>query len=339
MALPLTSGPLPFSQATSVATQAAPFVPGGMDHNSARLPESIQRKRSIHWRRINISADRPEGVGTVHENVSQTHALWVSRQIEVPLGRRPTISKLGHRMVTQALGGVAHRTVRPEPCSKKVQCQRGVGPLSVLHEVSETSRTDQPSHQDAEDHAVSSSDSVRSANWRRRRATSRPLSTVSTDSSLANPRPCCLGPATRACRSSPTIVRRRPLVGCRRAAPASCQPRGASWRGGGGGEVPAGRSRLPAGADAPGPRRQVRTPGPVVRERRRQQIHLSEDPDHRPASRAHVAVEVEDGLPALVARLEQAGLEHTSFDNGDMHVVFCQDPAGNRWELRGTVPA
>jgi catechol 2,3-dioxygenase-like lactoylglutathione lyase family enzyme len=69
------------------------------------------------------------------------------------------------------------------------------------------------------------------------------------------------------------------------------------------------------------------------------QIHLSEDPDHRPASRAHVAVEVEDGLPALVAKLEQAGLEHTSFDNGDIHVVFCQDPAGNRWELRGTVPA
>lgn len=69
------------------------------------------------------------------------------------------------------------------------------------------------------------------------------------------------------------------------------------------------------------------------------QIHLSEDPDHRPAARAHVAVEVEDDLPVLVARLEQAGLEHSAFDNGDLHVVFCQDPAGNRWELRGVVPA
>jgi catechol 2,3-dioxygenase-like lactoylglutathione lyase family enzyme len=67
------------------------------------------------------------------------------------------------------------------------------------------------------------------------------------------------------------------------------------------------------------------------------QIHLSEDPDHRPAARAHIAVEVEDGLPTLVARLEQAGLEHSAFDGGDLHVVFCQDPAGNRWELRGTV--
>jgi catechol 2,3-dioxygenase-like lactoylglutathione lyase family enzyme len=68
------------------------------------------------------------------------------------------------------------------------------------------------------------------------------------------------------------------------------------------------------------------------------QIHLSEDPDHRPAARAHVAVEVDDDLPALVASLDQAGLEHTTFDSGALHVVFCQDPAGNRWELRGVVP-
>jgi catechol 2,3-dioxygenase-like lactoylglutathione lyase family enzyme len=69
------------------------------------------------------------------------------------------------------------------------------------------------------------------------------------------------------------------------------------------------------------------------------QIHLSEDPDHRPAARAHVAVEVDDDLPLLVARLEQAGVEHSAFDGGGLHVVFCQDPAGNRWELRGAVPA
>jgi catechol 2,3-dioxygenase-like lactoylglutathione lyase family enzyme len=69
------------------------------------------------------------------------------------------------------------------------------------------------------------------------------------------------------------------------------------------------------------------------------QIHLSEDPDHRPAARAHVAIEVEDDLPALAEKLEQAGLEHSTFDNGDLRVVFCQDPAGNKWELRGTSPA
>lgn len=65
------------------------------------------------------------------------------------------------------------------------------------------------------------------------------------------------------------------------------------------------------------------------------QIHLSEDPDHRPAARAHVAVEVGDELPAFVERLERAGIEHAAFDGGGLHVVFCQDPAGNRWELRG----
>jgi catechol 2,3-dioxygenase-like lactoylglutathione lyase family enzyme len=69
------------------------------------------------------------------------------------------------------------------------------------------------------------------------------------------------------------------------------------------------------------------------------QIHLSEDPDHRPAARAHVAVEVEGDLPALEARLEQAGLEHSAFDGDGLRLVFCQDPAGNRWELRGAVPA
>jgi catechol 2,3-dioxygenase-like lactoylglutathione lyase family enzyme len=94
--------------------------------------------------------------------------------------------------------------------------------------------------------------------------------------------------------------------------------------------------------------RRVPTPPDVANEFARQarwfesedgkQIHLSEDPDHRPAARAHVAVEVEDDLPALVTRLEQAGLEHSAFDSGDLRVVFCQDPAGNRWELRGIVP-
>lgn len=68
------------------------------------------------------------------------------------------------------------------------------------------------------------------------------------------------------------------------------------------------------------------------------QIHLSEDPDHRPAARAHVAVEVEDELPAFVDRLERAGIEHSAFDGGGLHVVFCEDPAGNRWELRGAAP-
>lgn len=66
------------------------------------------------------------------------------------------------------------------------------------------------------------------------------------------------------------------------------------------------------------------------------QIHLSEDPDHHPAARAHVAVEVGGDLPALQARLNRTGIEHAVIDRDDLRIVLCQDPAGNRWELRGT---
>ncbi len=65
------------------------------------------------------------------------------------------------------------------------------------------------------------------------------------------------------------------------------------------------------------------------------QIHLSEDPDHRPAARAHVAVEVGEELPALEERLRRAGVECSVVGGDGQRVVFCQDPAGNRWELRG----
>jgi catechol 2,3-dioxygenase-like lactoylglutathione lyase family enzyme len=62
---------------------------------------------------------------------------------------------------------------------------------------------------------------------------------------------------------------------------------------------------------------------------------LSEDPDHRPAARAHVAVEVGDGLPTLEAQLQAAQIECTALEAEGRRLVFCHDPAGNRWELRG----
>jgi len=69
------------------------------------------------------------------------------------------------------------------------------------------------------------------------------------------------------------------------------------------------------------------------------QIHLSEDPDHRPAARAHVAIEMGDELAELERTFEQSGYEFTA-SNGIAHrTVFCCDPAGNRWELRGSLPA
>ena len=69
------------------------------------------------------------------------------------------------------------------------------------------------------------------------------------------------------------------------------------------------------------------------------QIHLSEDPNHHPATAAHLAVEVGVDLPALQEKLEHAGIEASPFALGDVRGVFCKDPAGNLWELRGLVPA
>jgi catechol 2,3-dioxygenase-like lactoylglutathione lyase family enzyme len=67
------------------------------------------------------------------------------------------------------------------------------------------------------------------------------------------------------------------------------------------------------------------------------QIHLSEDPDHHPSSRAHVAIELGPELQATAERLDEAGYEVLRFDGPDVRVVFCQDPAGNRWELRDPI--
>jgi catechol 2,3-dioxygenase-like lactoylglutathione lyase family enzyme len=69
------------------------------------------------------------------------------------------------------------------------------------------------------------------------------------------------------------------------------------------------------------------------------QVHLSEDPDHRPAARAHVAVEMGDGLAVLEKTLDQSGYKHKVVDSKDRRTVLCKDPAGNRWELRGSLPS
>ena len=70
------------------------------------------------------------------------------------------------------------------------------------------------------------------------------------------------------------------------------------------------------------------------------QVHLSADPEHRPAGRAHVAVEygaalgdVEERLRAASVDFKRAGLP------GFPPILTCRDPAGNLWELRGETPA
>jgi catechol 2,3-dioxygenase-like lactoylglutathione lyase family enzyme len=67
------------------------------------------------------------------------------------------------------------------------------------------------------------------------------------------------------------------------------------------------------------------------------QVHLSADPDHRPAGRAHTAIRLDAALDRTLDRLRAAGHEcgELAFD-GDRH-VFTKDPAGNTWELIGPV--
>jgi len=65
------------------------------------------------------------------------------------------------------------------------------------------------------------------------------------------------------------------------------------------------------------------------------QVHLSVDPDHRPAARAHTAIEVGDELDAVAERLRGAEIKFREGEIGGRRVLLCRDPAGNRWELRG----
>ena len=64
------------------------------------------------------------------------------------------------------------------------------------------------------------------------------------------------------------------------------------------------------------------------------QVHLSEDPGHRPGARAHTAVELGEDADAVLGRLESAGIEHTTSEFDGRKLTFCADPGGNRWELR-----
>jgi catechol 2,3-dioxygenase-like lactoylglutathione lyase family enzyme len=67
------------------------------------------------------------------------------------------------------------------------------------------------------------------------------------------------------------------------------------------------------------------------------QVHLSEDPDHRPPGRAHTAVDYGADLATVRDRLASSGWEFTSYDRVGPQVILCNDAAGNRWELRGSL--
>jgi catechol 2,3-dioxygenase-like lactoylglutathione lyase family enzyme len=65
-----------------------------------------------------------------------------------------------------------------------------------------------------------------------------------------------------------------------------------------------------------------------------QQIHLSLDPDHHAPARAHTAIELGADAGRVEAQLATTGTPTQVFDGGDVRVLFVEDPAGNRWELR-----
>jgi catechol 2,3-dioxygenase-like lactoylglutathione lyase family enzyme len=68
-------------------------------------------------------------------------------------------------------------------------------------------------------------------------------------------------------------------------------------------------------------------------------VHLSVDPDFRPATRAHPAFVVTD-LPAWRARLRDAGSDITEDDSGlPVDRCYVRDPFGNRIELVASADA
>ena len=67
------------------------------------------------------------------------------------------------------------------------------------------------------------------------------------------------------------------------------------------------------------------------------EVHLSSDPEHRAAALAHVAIAYGPALGEVRDRLQAAGTDFKSYDPAGLpSIVFCRDPAGNSWELRGT---
>ncbi len=84
-----------------------------MDQHSTSPPIGVKDWGRDGRRRIHIETERPEGVSTVHEDVTQAHRLGESGETESPLGRRAeTISQLSDGHLTELFGGVTHRSIR-----------------------------------------------------------------------------------------------------------------------------------------------------------------------------------------------------------------------------------
>jgi catechol 2,3-dioxygenase-like lactoylglutathione lyase family enzyme len=66
------------------------------------------------------------------------------------------------------------------------------------------------------------------------------------------------------------------------------------------------------------------------------EVHLTEDPNHHPAEKAHVAFVVDEALQDIEAELVRRGVATTELlDVPELRVLATTDPAGNVWEFRG----
>lgn len=109
-----------------------------MDEHSTSPPIGVQDKGHSGWRRIDIEAERPEGVSTVYEDITQPHRLGKSGETESPLGgHAKTISQLRHGHLTELFGRVAHRSVRSQSASKEDACECQRRHLSASYKVGE----------------------------------------------------------------------------------------------------------------------------------------------------------------------------------------------------------
>ncbi len=83
-----------------------------MDDHSTSLPEGVEHRDRVGWRRIHIEAERPEGIRGVHKDISQTHRLGESRRTAASRARiAKSFSELGDRHVTEALRRLAHGSI------------------------------------------------------------------------------------------------------------------------------------------------------------------------------------------------------------------------------------
>jgi hypothetical protein len=109
-----------------------------MDDHSTSPPVGLQHGRRVGWGRIHIEPDRPQGVSTVYEDITQAHRRGETRGTESPLRRHAeSIGQLRDGHVTETLGGLAHRSVRSQSTSKDVTRHRQGRRLSPAHKMGE----------------------------------------------------------------------------------------------------------------------------------------------------------------------------------------------------------